>query len=348
MKFRSFLSHILSLFSYVLLWSAPLYEKTAFSTPTSFSNAQISKIEKVFEESLDQFLTERGFSGGIVVVLKGDQLLAKKGIGTCSNPDQICPLASLTKLFSCIAIWDLIDQQKLSLYTNVYQYLDLPYAPVDKRFHRLLVKDLLEHRGGWDRDLSDDPLFDYQGNLQLSPAALQNPDVFMEQVLTQVSLDFAPGDRYAYANFGYFLLGKIIEKASGVDYLTYINERIASPHGFTLMQAVQPTVFPREILYPDCWPLHVALSSYGLAGRLEEIGRYLNEVDWTGELKKEKNALDQWYRDGSLPGLTALIRQRFNHVMMLVYIPDRDENNAREDTMDLKKILDHAASRCGL
>ncbi|MEV4582885.1 serine hydrolase domain-containing protein [Nonomuraea jabiensis] len=49
-------------------------------------------------------------------------------------------------------------------------------------------------------------------------------------------LDFAPGSRYAYSNYGYLLLGLIVEKASGTSYEAYVKQKILAPVGITRLR----------------------------------------------------------------------------------------------------------------
>src|SRR4029077_16927811 len=49
-------------------------------------------------------------------------------------------------------------------------------------------------------------------------------------------LDFNPGERYAYSNFGYCVLGRLIEKASGQSYEKYVQEHVLAPRGITRMR----------------------------------------------------------------------------------------------------------------
>ena len=49
-------------------------------------------------------------------------------------------------------------------------------------------------------------------------------------------LDFAPGTKYAYSNFGYNVLGRIIERRSGMSYGEYVKQEVLAPAGITDMQ----------------------------------------------------------------------------------------------------------------
>src|SRR5262249_11808891 len=86
-------------------------------------------------------------------------------------------------------------------------------------------------RGGWDRDKSFDAMFQsvrFARELKIPPPAQQD-DVI--RCMLGVPLDFTPGERYAYSNFGYCLLGKVIHKVTRQDYESYLKEHVLAPIG---------------------------------------------------------------------------------------------------------------------
>jgi len=98
------------------------------------------------------------------------------------------------------------------------------------------VHHLLHHTGGWDRDQSGDPMFMEKkiarANGEPPPA---NQHAIIRYMLGQ-PLDFDPGARYAYSNFGYCVLGRIIEKISGQDYAAYMQQSVLGPIGIRRMR----------------------------------------------------------------------------------------------------------------
>ena len=86
-------------------------------------------------------------------------------------------------------------------------------------------------RGGWDRDKSFDPMFipiKIAKTFGTEPPA--NQEQIIRYMLTQ-PLDFDPGEREAYSNFGYCVLGRVIEKVSGKPYGKYVQEEVLAPLG---------------------------------------------------------------------------------------------------------------------
>jgi N-acyl-D-amino-acid deacylase len=112
----------------------------------------------------------------------------------------------------------------------------LPGKKSDPRLPRITVRHLLHHTGGWDRDQSGDPMFMSEkiarANGQAPPA---NQHAIIRYMLGQ-PLDFDPGSRFAYSNFGYCVLGRIIEKVSGLGYGPFVGQEVLAPIGIRRMR----------------------------------------------------------------------------------------------------------------
>jgi CubicO group peptidase (beta-lactamase class C family) len=174
-------------------------------------------------------LAERGVPGASVAVVRDGTVVLAKGYGladvetgTKATEQTVYPLASVTKPFTAMATLMLVDDGKLSLDAKVTELLpDLPAA-----WGGVTVRHLLTHTSGI-RSYTD--VFGAQ--------KVPNDKVFTaEEILALVKdapLVFAPGERYAYCNTGYYLLGMIIERVSGKPYGTFVRERIFTPLGMT-------------------------------------------------------------------------------------------------------------------
>ena len=98
------------------------------------------------------------------------------------------------------------------------------------------ARHLLEHRGGWDRDQSFDAMFQSVRFAELVGAsAPADPSAVIRAMLRQ-PLDFDPGERYAYSNFGYCLLGRVIEQLTDQSYESYVQRQVLAPLGISSMQ----------------------------------------------------------------------------------------------------------------
>jgi len=143
------------------------------------------------------------------------------------QPTSLFRIASLSKSFTAAAIVKLVQDGKLSLSTPVVNVLGI--TPVDSRWSTITLWKLLQHLGGWDRDVSGDPNFKDAAISQALgvPMELRHADVI--KYMTAQKLDVAPGTKYAYSNFGYLLAGRVIEKLSGLSYEAYVQQKLLTP-----------------------------------------------------------------------------------------------------------------------
>jgi CubicO group peptidase (beta-lactamase class C family) len=127
-------------------------------------------------------------------------------------------LASVGKVFTRIAIGQLIDAGKLSTADSVRKFL--PELPPE--FEPVTLSMLLEHRSGV---ASLTRITPDEGPTLAS--AQKARDVV--QLLAQRGLEFPPGSKQSYSNGGYFLLGAVIEAVSGLSYRQYVEQHIFAP-----------------------------------------------------------------------------------------------------------------------
>src|SRR5262249_44759855 len=134
------------------------------------------------------------------------------------------------------AVLRLVEDQRLALDAKVLDYVKLPahvqpgHTP-DERWKRITIRHLLQHTGGWDREQSFDPMF--RPELIAKTVGLPSParpEAIIRYMLG-LPLDFDPGSRYAYSNFGYCLLGRVIERVTNQPYETFVRARILAPLG---------------------------------------------------------------------------------------------------------------------
>ena len=148
------------------------------------------------------------------------------------QPTSLFRVASLSKSFTAAAIVKLVQDGKLDLATPVTKILDITPPTgqtLDSRWSTITLWKLLQHLGGWDRDVSGDPLAkDAVIARTLGvPMELQHADVI--KYMAGQKLDFNPGTKVAYSNFGYLLAGRVIEKVSGLSYATYVQQKLLTP-----------------------------------------------------------------------------------------------------------------------
>lgn len=203
-----------------------------------------SKIAAPLDDMLADFLREHNAAGVSVAVADRGRLLYEHAVGyadardaTALATDVEMRIASLSKPITAIAILRLCEQNRLQLSDPVWPFLkqiddSLP-EPDDDRWQHITVQHLLQHTGGFDRSLTGDPMFKVPSiTLKYgltTPARI--PDIIRYQVTEQ--LDHTPALHYAYSNFGYCVLGRVIEAVTGERYEDFIHAEILTPCGMT-------------------------------------------------------------------------------------------------------------------
>lgn len=202
-----------------------------------------------FDQAIQDFVLLHQIPGASVAVTDQGRLVLARGYGFADRdtqepvtPESRFRIASVSKPVTAIAVMTLVQQGKLDLQTPFLEILDLSESiesagdKFDERQRLITVRHLLEHRGGWDRDASFDPMFrsvEFAQQLGVDPPA--GPQTVIAAMM-RVPLDFAPGEKYAYSNYGYCLLGRIIEKIAGVSYEAYVKSSVLDPLKITSMQ----------------------------------------------------------------------------------------------------------------
>jgi len=144
--------------------------------------------------------------------------------------DTAFAIASGTKLFTGLAICQLIDNKKISLQDKLWDILPYDLGQIDKN---VTVFHLLTHTSGIG-DYIDEESDDY-GSEQLNalnkkyPCYLWDNLKYYLQMITPLNPKFEPGHRFAYSNAGFVMLGLVVEAASKIPYQQYVQKNIIAP-----------------------------------------------------------------------------------------------------------------------
>lgn len=194
-----------------------------------------------FDTTMRSFMEARNIPGGSLAVTRNGQLVLARGY-TFSNdsedlavePDSLFRVASLSKPVTAVAILRLVQDGKLDLSAKLMDLLDLAPLPgrsPDRRLDSVTVRHLLQHLGGWDRDLTFDPTFHDSAIAEELGVSLPISKADIATFMTGRPIDHLPGTTYAYCNYGYSLLGQIIERIAGESYQAYVNRQVFQPLG---------------------------------------------------------------------------------------------------------------------
>lgn len=155
------------------------------------------------------------------VLYRGAAGLADLELGVPLEPGMVFEIGSITKQFTAAAIMMLAEEGKLGLDDPLTKFLpDYPAAVGE----RVTVEHLLTHTSG---------IVSYTGIPGYMAEEIRKDLTVRElvDVFKDLPPEFEPGERYAYNNSGYVLLGAIIEEASGMSYADFIRRRIFEPLG---------------------------------------------------------------------------------------------------------------------
>ncbi len=199
-----------------------------------------------FDEAMLRFMQDRGIPAGTLALSRDGEILLSRGYGWSDRdrkkpiaPDTPMRIASLAKPITAAAVLKLTADGKLDLDARAFALIGAtPPAgkTPDPRLKDITVKHLLEHEGGWDRAATFDPMFRsvvIARELGKAPPADAN-DVI--RYMAGQPLQFKPGSRDCYSNFGYCVLGRVIEKASGRGYVDHVRRDLLGPLGITSVE----------------------------------------------------------------------------------------------------------------
>lgn len=211
------------------------------------------------------FMRDHGVPGAALAIVKDGKLVYARGFGWADAAKQVpvvpearFRIASLSKPITAVVVLKLIEQGKLSLDTPAFALLGhqaaLQSEGCDPRLGQITILQLLQHRAGWDRQVSFDPMFIPQRVQQrFGLKGPPNTKQIIRYMLEQ-PLDTDPGTHYAYSNFGYCVLGRVIETITGQSYADAVQSLLFDPlhlHSFALGRSLPEDRLAQEVWYQD-------------------------------------------------------------------------------------------------
>lgn len=179
---------------------------------------------RALEDRLDAQSADDRFSG-VVMVARGDRILFERAYGFAdaekrrrNTLDTRFGIASMGKMFTAVSVMQLVRAGKLDLHAPLAKVLpDYPNAEIAKN---VTLHHLLTHTGGAG-DIFVPEIENRRGQIR------SHADYIA--VLGDRAPEFAPGAKWSYSNYGYVLLGRAIELASGEDYFDYVRKHVLAP-----------------------------------------------------------------------------------------------------------------------
>ncbi|MEZ6143124.1 MAG: serine hydrolase domain-containing protein [Zavarzinella sp.] len=317
---------------------------------------KVAGYEKVNEEILNNMKLLNA-SAATVALSREGKLYFSRGYGWSdadkkipTQPDTFMRIASVSKPITAATVKHAIEQKKFQLSDKAFSLLDItpPGGKItDERIHDITIEHLLTHKGGWDRSTAFDPMFrmpTIQKELMLSGAV--TPRNVVEYMLTQ-KLQFAPGEKTAYSNFGYCVLGRVLEQQFKKPYIACVQELVLKPHkidGIRLGQGSSSKRDPKEVWYPvsdTLFSLDVMDAHGGLIASAPALCQFLDKYWISGDIRKPGQKAGYTFF-GSLPGTTAMVLQRTDGWNVAVLLNGRRNSNIEKDTLNLRKTVSQA------
>lgn len=270
-----------------------------------------------FDAAMSQLVADWGLPGAQLAVAAEGRLVFDRGYGFADveageavEPDHRFRIASVSKTITTVGALRLVDAGQLALTDTVFPLLDLesfPNATIDPRLDAVTVEQLMIHAGGWNSSASGDPQYVPMLELAATVSGGDNPPdaTTIIRFMLGSGLDYDPGTASIYSNFGFNVLGRVIEKVSGQTYADFTQEQVFAPAGITDMQlgktrlderaerevryyqppeypATVPSVFPGEGFVPFAYGsfyMDVMDSHGGWIARASDLARYALAID---------------------------------------------------------------------
>lgn len=349
----------------VFLWSLIIGTGVCFWVPATSAIAQDtdpSEEELSFtaipeiDDEVRRCMQAIGATAATMAVSHDGRIVYSKGYGYSdrnqripTSPRSTMRLASCTKPFTAAAIEILIKRGDISRDIKVYDYLDIkPFRKlVDERIRDITVAHLLDHRGGWDRDQTFDPIYEID-TIKKTMGIRRLRKQHIVRYMWNNPLQVAPGSEEHYSNFGYLLLGMVIEKATGKSYVNSIRELITEPTDageIFISSPIRENRKSREVHYPEENQLdfHLRDSASGLATTTETLCYFMSHYWLTGAPLDRRRLY--YYQFGSQAfTTTTIMEQRLDRVHFAIMFNRRRNDTYNEDNDAIRtrinRILD--------
>ncbi|MCQ2148026.1 MAG: beta-lactamase family protein, partial [Bacteroidales bacterium] len=192
---------------------------------SSSNNNSTAALEKQLDSIATAWFPE-GEPGAAILVVKGDEIIFDKGYGIADiesgakiDGDTFFNIASCSKQFTAVAALQLVQKGLISLSDPMGKYFP---EYTDPLWQKVTVAHLLSHSSG---------IPDLRGYLTREAKVNGDEDLATEYLATLDHLNFEPGTDYEYINPTFVLIGKLVERVSGMEFTQYVHDNIFVPSG---------------------------------------------------------------------------------------------------------------------
>lgn len=199
-------------------------------TPADLAPAKLSESElcKAVDERAQDLTRRDGFAGSVLLA-RGSEVIFEKAYGWADREEKIANtvetrfrIGSMNKMFTAVAALQLVEKGKLALDAPLGEYLrEYPNAGVAAKVR---LRHLLSHTGG-----TGDIFGPEFASKRLELKTLED----YLRLYGKRELAFEPGTKWAYSNYGFLLLGAVIEQVAGRSYYDQVKDGVFRPAGMT-------------------------------------------------------------------------------------------------------------------
>ncbi|WP_273566114.1 serine hydrolase domain-containing protein [Maribacter halichondriae] len=302
-----------------------------------------------------------GYQGAQIAITRNGKLIYLESFGKADiesnigvDETSLFRIASISKPITLLAISKLVAENKLDLDATVFgpnSILGTEYGtpPYEAGEENITVSHLIEHRAGF----TDEPI-----DIMFDDISLTQNDL-IGKVLDERSLVYSPGEKYEYSNFGYSLLGRIIEKVTEQPYEEYVKDAILVPMGISDMNIggnTKEEAFENEVSYYSNW-----MSPYELnVSRMDSHGGWISSAKSMALLAVHTDVntsvvdflppdagvsylrFGTWSHDGALPGTTAVMN--VGHPISYVVLLNKGEANFTATIQNIREFMNSKIS----
>jgi CubicO group peptidase (beta-lactamase class C family) len=195
-----------------------------FLIPLAFYPLSVNADTIIKREAVDEFVTNyikrNGLPGASIVIVKDGKVVYEKGYGHDSEgkpltEKSLMRIGSVSKSFTAFSVLQLVDEGKINLDDPVVKYLP-ELTMNDSRLQKVTIRHLLSHTSG------------IPSPTIVPPANTVKAGV---ERLQDRQLKWQPGDKYLYSNPNYWILARLVEVISGMEFPQYLKQKIFSPLG---------------------------------------------------------------------------------------------------------------------
>lgn len=289
------------------------------------------------DSAIQELMADNNAPSMQLAITKGEKLVYQAQYGTADlsnsewvTKESVYRVASVSKVVTYIAILKMKDDGLLAFDDTVFGAngilgTDFGTPPYRTNLEKITIRHLLDHTSGFTNDPNDPFFVNYDWSLQ----------ELIDDVIDNRDLATVPGETYYYSNFGYCMLGRVIEKLSGTTYENYVKQNILDPLGIEHMNIGRNGMenkLPNEVEYTVQEPFSAYAYNIeridalgGWTANATELAKFLIAVDRkngvpdlvsTQAMAGSYFMFDEWVFFGSLPGTSAVVgrlNEEFNY-----------------------------------